>query len=277
MQLPIIAGDVIDNTRLTEIFLCSTQGGMRKSNKLNALVLIANHVKSIYNDQWKDDILNYTGMGTQGDQSLTFMQNKTLAESSTNGISLHLFEVHVAKQYTYVGKVKLAKKPYQEQQSDTNGQSRMVWIFPLQISEGEIVSRDVFDSNWSNTTKAARLLDNETLRQKATSGENTPTKITIISRITKHNPFVAEYARRIAAGRCQLCNAPAPFTETDGTPYLESHHIVSLPRGGSDTIDNVIALCPNCHRKMHIIANSQDEAILKERVKVRHLPSEKNQ
>ena len=36
------------------------------------------------------------------------------------------------------------------------------------------------------------------------------------------------------------------------TTYLESHHVTWLSRGGYDLIDNVVALCPNCHRKIHI-------------------------
>jgi len=267
MQLPILPGDVIDNRRLIDIFQCSTQGGMRKSNKLNSLVLVANHVKSIYDDKWKDGILNYTGMGMQGDQSLPFMQNKTLAESLTNGVSVHLFEVHVTKQYTYVGRVELAANPYQEQQGDMDGQTRMVWMFPLKISQGESVSQDVFDSNWSNTTKAARQLDTETLREKATNGVTYPVKVTVISRVTERNPYVAEYARRLAAGVCQLCDTPAPFTDTDGQPYLESHHVVWLSRGGSDTIDNVVSLCPNCHRKMHILDITEDRGKIEKRAR----------
>lgn len=35
-----------------------------------------------------------------------------------------------------------------------------------------------------------------------------------------------------------------------GQPFLEVHHIHYLSNGGNDTIDNVIALCPNCHRKI---------------------------
>ena len=37
----------------------------------------------------------------------------------------------------------------------------------------------------------------------------------------------------------------------DNTPYLEVHHKIRLSDGGEDTIDNVVALCPNCHRKAH--------------------------
>ena len=44
----------------------------------------------------------------------------------------------------------------------------------------------------------------------------------------------------------------------DGEPFLENHHLVWLSRGGTDTIDNTIALCPNCHRKMHILDLQED-------------------
>jgi len=65
------------------------------------------------------------------------------------------------------------------------------------------------------------------------------------------DPKVKEYVYRRANGKCELCNEKAPFT-TDKRPYLESHHIIWLsedPTG--DTIENSVALCPNCHKKMH--------------------------
>lgn len=49
-------------------------------------------------------------------------------------------------------------------------------------------------------------------------------------------------------------------------PYLESHHIIWLAAGGADSVDNTIALCPNCHRKMHVINDSSDVKILLEKV-----------
>ncbi|SFB88291.1 HNH endonuclease [Marinospirillum celere] len=50
----------------------------------------------------------------------------------------------------------------------------------------------------------------------------------------------------------QACGTPAPFNrKSDGTPYLEVHHKTPLALGGEDTVENAIALCPNCHRKAH--------------------------
>ena len=50
----------------------------------------------------------------------------------------------------------------------------------------------------------------------------------------------------------------APFKTKDGTPYLETHHIVWLSNGGEENPDNTVALCPNCHRKMHSLNLKKD-------------------
>ena len=59
-------------------------------------------------------------MGKTGDQDLEYMQNKTLAESNTNGIEVHLFEVFEPNKYIYQGIGVLAGDPYQEEQYDEN-------------------------------------------------------------------------------------------------------------------------------------------------------------
>ena len=89
-QCPLNPSDVIDNARLCEVFQCSTQGGMRRSLSTDSLVLVSNHVRSIYQDRWLDNILHYTGMGLTGDQTLR-SQNRTLSESDGNGVAVHLF------------------------------------------------------------------------------------------------------------------------------------------------------------------------------------------
>ena len=39
---------------------------------------------------------------------------------------------------------------------------------------------------------------------------------------------------------------------------LECHHVKLLVRGREDIIDNAVALCPNCHRKMHSLSLKSD-------------------
>ncbi|WP_366945445.1 HNH endonuclease signature motif containing protein [Hydrogenophaga sp.] len=52
-------------------------------------------------------------------------------------------------------------------------------------------------------------------------------------------------------GKCECCGEPAPFQTVDGYPYLEVHHLRTLASGGSDTPSNTLAICPNCHRRLH--------------------------
>jgi len=45
------------------------------------------------------------------------------------------------------------------------------------------------------------------------------------------------------------------------------HHIIPLADGGPDTLENVAALCPNCHRKMHVLKDKQDIQTLLEKAR----------
>ena len=80
--------------------------------------------------------------------------------------------------------------------------------------------------------------------------------------IYHRDPYLKEAVKRIAEGKCQLCGKDAPFIDTYGQPYLEEHHVKRLADGGSDTIDNVVAICPNCHRKIHVLNDKKDEILL---------------
>lgn len=72
------------------------------------------------------------------------------------------------------------------------------------------------------------------------------------------NKYVSDYAKKRANGMCQLCGNRAPFETRNGEPYLEAHHIIPLADDGSDSLDNIVALCPNCHRKMHSLCLDED-------------------
>ncbi len=71
------------------------------------------------------------------------------------------------------------------------------------------------------------------------------------------NPDVVAEALYRANGVCESCHEKAPFNrKSNGTPYLEVHHIKPLSEQDTteenlDVLENVLALCPNCHRKMH--------------------------
>ena len=72
------------------------------------------------------------------------------------------------------------------------------------------------------------------------------------------NPEVSTTVLAYAAGVCELCGQPAPFYDEGGNPYLETHYVQWLSEGGSPTPDNMVALCPNCHKKVHILHTKED-------------------
>lgn len=265
-EADLLPGAEINNDRLCEIFGCGPQGGMRRAHKTGTLIVVSNHVESIYDDRWIDGVLHYTGMGQRGDQVLAGYQNKTLAESTSNGVAVHLFEVHQPQMYTYDGEVTLAGEPYQENQNDVDGNNRKVWVFPLKPKAGAVpaVKAEVVKALAKRKTQQARRASDDVVAARAAlSGREIVGVQPALVNQFQRSVWVAEYAKRRAAGICELCNQLAPFSDRHGRPYLETHHIVWLARGGADTIQNTVALCPNCHKRVHVLDEVSDVALMK--------------
>ncbi|MGJ7912612.1 HNH endonuclease [Neobacillus sp. LXY-1] len=261
-------GQTLNNNQISEVFKCSTQGGMRRSHATNTLVIISDHTK-LYEDKWIGKIFYYTGMGKKGHQSLTFAQNKTLSESNTNGVAVHLFEVLRPTEYVYTGQVVLAGEPYQEEQFDEDKKLRNVWVFPLELANGKKpikIPKKLIEVKELEREKLARKLSDEELANRAKHASKKATSRTVTSNNFERNPFVTEYAKRWSKGVCQLCEKPAPFKNRQGEPHLHTHHIEWLSRGGEDSIENTVALCPNCHDRMHILDSPEDIKNLKDKV-----------
>lgn len=101
------------------------------------------------------------------------------------------------------------------------------------------------------------------LIKEARKKASMPSVIKAQVKVYNRDPKIAASVKIRANGHCQLCGQKAPFNDESGTPYLECHHIKWLSNGGMDSIDNCVALCPNCHRKMHILNNAGDIDFLK--------------
>ena len=111
------------------------------------------------------------------------------------------------------------------------------------------------------------LSDTDLKEISINSGKDKPVKNSISISDYERNIYVREYTLRRAEGICQLCGAEAPFIKHDGKPYLECHHVIWLSKGGADTIYNTVALCPNCHRKMHYLNEEKDVELLLDKCK----------
>ena len=48
--------------------------------------------------------------------------------------------------------------------------------------------------------------------------------------------------------QCAMCQI-----KEDGFLILQIHHVKPISKGGTNEIDNLVALCPNCHCRIHSI------------------------
>ena len=123
---------------------------------------------------------------------------------------------------------------------------RLGWVASMPILEQAFLEEHVKLTDQSlhrsNKERLARLV----------SAPAYASEVHVLRTEFQRNTDVVATVLIAAKGYCDLCRAQAPFKrDSDGTPYLEVHHIVSLSKGGEDSLNNVVALCPNCHREMH--------------------------
>ncbi len=71
------------------------------------------------------------------------------------------------------------------------------------------------------------------------------------------NPIESIEAKRRNNWICEVDASHATFqSSSDNNPYVEAHHLIPMAaqdfyESTIDFADNIVALCPNCHRKIH--------------------------
>jgi len=92
------------------------------------------------------------------------------------------------------------------------------------------------------------------------------------------DPKVAGRALAAAKYQCVLATASSPhptfIAKSTGQSYVEAHHLVPMSRqdifsNSLDVEDNVVALCPNCHRQAHLGRPADRRAIIKQLMALR--------
>ena len=59
----------------------------------------------------------------------------------------------------------------------------------------------------------------------------------------------------------EFCTKPRPFKKEDKTTYLEFHHIIPYCECRKHEYENIVALCPNCHKQIHFGEKAEIETI----------------
>ena len=211
-----------------------------------------------YDDKFlPDDTFLYTGEGVEGDMTME-RGNAAIRNHRQSGEELHVFEnTDYPWIVTYVGQF-----VYAGHQSDTlpdeKGNYRDAIRFRLEPIGGTEIEIDegspssLSDSELFKKAKASSPIDSDP------SSMSTNTSNSGGGRSYSRSDVVREFALRDADGVCRGCDDTAPFEDSQGNPFLEVHHMHRRSDGGPDDPENVIALCPNCHRRVHHGADGDD-------------------
>jgi 5-methylcytosine-specific restriction protein A len=82
---------------------------------------------------------------------------------------------------------------------------------------------------------------------RAPAGRRKPEKTTIEQTTWKSDPAVRAWVLNRANNCCEGCGDPALYTDPLGT-FFKLFRLQPFAEGGTDTIENTAALCPNCYQ-----------------------------
>ncbi len=266
-------GSVLTRRELIKKYDLGFNGGIRKSTKNKVIILVSDREDNKVQDRWVGDTLMYTGTGIpeKGDQNFE-RGNKWLRDAKDEDYKILLFMKLEPDRYVYFGEVFLADSPSSEERDD-----RKVIIFPItsknNVEKVRLLNSRIIDENESKLQTRVRKNSSRINKRviqiyEESKNSKNPSVYNVTEKRFDRNQALVKEAKIFANGVCQLCGNNAPFNDRNDEPFLEVHHINWLSMGGSDSADNVIALCPNCHRKMHIVQDKSDKEKLVHKAKI---------
>jgi len=105
-----------------------------------------------------------------------------------------------------------------------------------------------------------RKLRSSKFSKSKPQGNREPKANTITSKQYYRDPKVRAWVLELSNGDCEACGEAAPFSSEDGSAFLEIHHMKRLADDGPDVVENAVAICPNCHRRLHYSADRSEFA-----------------
>lgn len=200
-----------------------------------------------YSDGWdKSGVFHFTGEGQVG--PMQFVRgNRAVRDHALNGKDLLLFEeTKQSGMYRYMGRFDCANWELR-QLPDREGNLRDAIVFHL-VASGTAAIGPLIQTPKPPTVSIQALRDAAYKAAQTSEGKagKSATKL-----LYDRSSAVAEYVLARAGGKCEACGGNAPFVRSNGTPFLECHHVRRLSDGGPDSPAHVGAVCPNCHRNIH--------------------------
>jgi len=129
---------------------------------------------------------------------------------------------------------------------------KVINLIPEISNRKRLIEFDDFIEKQNSTVVNSKSKSKKTRRRDLINSSKIPEKTYAKIAVYKRNPDVIIEVLERSKGTCEHCGVFAPFLrKSDNSPYLEVHHKIRLADGGEDTVENAIAICPNCHRALH--------------------------
>lgn len=240
---------------LHERFGGQTQGGISTPAAHPLILLFTGESGEQYGykDGWTaDGTFSYTGEGQSGDMQF-IRGNAAIRDHAKTGKDLHLFEAVGGGMVRYLGQMVYGGHQLVSDQPDLGGNSRIAIQFHLVEATTLNPRRPASASVWPSPGQTNQAAFFEEVDKYSTQGtaSDQARSLAIERSIATRSTVLSR-----ANGYCEGCGSPAPFTTSDGEPYLEPHHVRRHTDGGPDDPRWVISLCPNCHRRAHYGSDS---------------------
>lgn len=252
-ELRFVVGQVYDRqTEIHQLFGGSAYSGISPSTKSPAIFIFSGATGGQYGYEDKhsnDGVFIYTGEGQVDDMTLT-KGNLAILEHVKQGKALHVFEIIGNKQgQKYIGEYTCASHEW-SRGPDKFNKDRKIVRFNLVPVEVDFDSHTYAEED-DALGPAISLAEARKLALAAAESGSAGEKGSARRTVYRRNRRIAEYVLRRSGGNCESCENPAPFMKTNGSPYLEPHHVNRLSDGGLDHPRFIGAICPTCHREIH--------------------------
>jgi 5-methylcytosine-specific restriction protein A len=250
----LVPGQVYRRREIHEAFGGQRQGGISTPAEHPVVLLFTGEqgAQYGYHDGFQtDETFWYTGEGQVGDMQMV-RGNRAIRDHAAAGRAMHLFQYVEPGRVRYMGEATYLDH-HMQTAPDREGNQRQAIVFELDVDgAGEEAEAPNVAAPLPKTESKLWGLPLDQLAAMALQKPAPAAPAAERKRVTYvRSQAVRVYVLRRAAGVCEGCNEPAPFTNRVGQPYLEPHHIRRVADGGPDHPRWVTALCPNCHRRVH--------------------------
>lgn len=242
--------------KLNELFKANTRGDVVYVFSIDSIFIFLENENSIKNEQ-------ITFIGPLENKNAEKQSTITLNDALQNKKEIYIFVKEMTKGSKYLGKIAHSEK-YKPSIKDSQDGTQYCIEFTLPLkrpnNDAKQLESKLSDKNVKKGNKQSSGNTVRTIINKKVSKNDIPLQkeITQTSKNPRNNKIGKESTFKEANGNCELCDQPAPFLNEKNEGYLEVHHILWLEKGGPDSKNNMAALCPNCHKKMHI-RNEKDD------------------